>query len=293
MTAPRVFDRDLLVARRTRIAATAAAHDFLLRRAADDLVERLEIVNRRFEVALDLGSHHGVLAEALSQIRGIPLVVALDDTEPLLRKAPSPKVLADPEALPFRADAFDLVVSALTLHHVNDLPGTLAQVFQLLKPDGLMLATLLGGRTLSELREVMVEAELEADGGVSPRVAPFADIRDLGGLLQRAGFALPAVDADLVTVTFSSALAFLAEVRGMGCGNVLVERRRMPMSRALLGRVLDLYHARHGGPDGRVRATFELVTMTGWTPHATQQRPLKPGSAQVSLLDALRGRRTD
>lgn len=293
MNPPRVFDRDLLVARRTRVAANAPANDFLLRRVTDDLVERLEIVNRRFEAALDLGSHHGVLAEALSRDRGIPLVVALDDTEALLHQAPSPKVFADPEALPFRAGAFDLVVSGLTLHHVNDVPGTLAQVFQILKPDGLMLATLLGGRTLVELREVMVEAELEADGGASPRVAPFADIRDLGSLLQRAGFALPTVDAELVTVSFPSVYALLAEVRGMGCSNVLVERRRAPMSRPLLGRILDLYSTRHGGPDGRVRATFELITMTGWAPHASQPRPLEPGSAQVSLAHALRGRRTE
>lgn len=287
MTAPRIFDRDLLVRRRDRVAATADAHDFLLRRVADDLVERLAAINRRFEVALDLGCHHGLLARALADRAGVGLVVCADTSAAMMAAAPHPQVVADEEALPFKPASFDLVVSGLSLHLTNDLPGVLLQARQALRPDGLLLATMLGGRTLEELRACMLAAEIEVDGGVSPRVAPFADIRDLGGLLQRAGFALPAVDADVVTVTWPSALALMHEIKGMGASNPLTERRRVPASRRLVMRACEIYADKYLDKSGRLPATFELITLTGWAPHESQQKPLKPGSGRVLLTTVL------
>ena len=287
MTPPLIFDRDLLTRRRNRIAATATMHEFLLTRVADDLVERLSAINRRFAVALDLGCHHGVLARALRDRAGVPLVVAADMAELMVAAAPGPRIVADDEALPFRDGAFDLIVSGLSLHLTNDLPGALVQARRALKPDGLLLATVLGGRTLAELREAFLLAETEIDGGASPRVAPFADIRDLGSLLQRAGFALPAVDSDVVTVTWGKALELMREIKAMGASNMLTERRRRPASRRLVARACAIYEQRYADKSGRIPATFELITLTGWAPHESQQKPLKPGSGRVSLTDAL------
>lgn len=200
---------------------------------------------------------------------------------------PPPRVLVDLEALPFADASLDLVVSGLTLHCVNDLPGTLVQIRRALKPDGLLLASVLGGQTLTELREAFLLAESELEGGASPRVAPFADVRDYGSLLQRAGFALPVTDTDIVTVTYSSPLALMQDLRGMGATNILAARRRAPLRRATLMRACELYIERHGRPDGRIPATFEIITLTGWAPHESQQKPLRPGSAQARLADAL------
>jgi SAM-dependent methyltransferase len=197
-------------------------------------------------------------------------------------------VAADEEALPFRDGSLDLVVSALALQFVNDLPGALIQIRRALKPDGLFLAALIGGDSLSELREAFSQAESEVEGGVSPRVAPFADLRDLGALLQRAGFALPVTDIDRVTVRYSSPLALMHDLRRMGATNVLTERRRKPLRRATLQRLFEIYAERFADPDGRVRSTFEIVWLSGWAPHESQQQPLKPGSAKTRLADALR-----
>jgi len=197
-------------------------------------------------------------------------------------------VVADEEALPFRDASLDLVVSALALQFVNDLPGTLIQIRRTLKPDGLLLAALIGGESLTELRVAFAEAEAEIEGGVSPRVVPFADLRDLGALLQRAGFALPVTDVDRVTVRYASPLALMHDLRRMGAGNVLTARRRTPLRRSTLLRVLEIYAERFADPDGRIRATFEIVWLSGWAPHESQQKPLRPGSAQTRLADALR-----
>jgi SAM-dependent methyltransferase len=195
--------------------------------------------------------------------------------------------VADEELLPFRDGSLDLVVSALALQLVNDLPGTLIQIRRALKPDGLMIAALMGGRTLEELREAFVVAETETLGGASPRVAPFADVRDLGALLQRAGFALPVADSETLEVGYASPLHLMRDLRAMGWANVLVERRRAPLGKATLARAIAVYQERHGRPDGRVKATFEIVTLTGWAPHESQQKPLRPGSAAHRLADAL------
>ena len=282
-----IFDRALLVRRRDRVAAGAAAHEFLLARVADDLVERLGAVQRRFPVALDLGAYHGLVGRRLRQVAGVEMVVDAEPSARLLAQCDGPRVRASEEALPFRDQSLDLVVSGLSLHLVNDLPGALVQVRRALKPDGLFLAALLGGNTLGELRTALLAAEEELEGGASPRVAPFADVRDLGALLQRARFALPVVDADTVTVTYADPLALMREIRAMGAANALRSRRRMPLRRATLMRALELYQQRFGLPNGRVPATFEIITLTAWAPHESQQQPLQPGTAKVRLADAL------
>ncbi len=205
----------------------------------------------------------------------------------LLAQCDGPRVQADEEALPFADQSLDLVVSGLALHFVNDLPGTLLQVRRALKPDGLLLAAMLGGTTLTELRTALLAAEEEIEGGASPRVAPFADVRDLGALLQRAEFALPVADAETVTVTYAHPLALMRELRGMGAANALLHRRKAPLRRATLGRALEIYADRFGLANGRIPATFEIMTLTAWAPHESQQKPLQPGSAKVRLADAL------
>ena len=182
------------------------------------------------------------------------------------------------------------MVSGLSLQLVNDLPGALIQINRALKPDGLLLAALLAGETLKELREAWLLAEDEMLGGASPRVAPFTDVRELGRLLQRAGFALPVADSDLVRVTYASPLALMREIKAMGASNMLTERRRIPVTRGLLFRAAEIYQRKFGQPDGRIPATFEIITLTGWVPHESQQKPLSPGSAQVRLADVLKPR---
>jgi SAM-dependent methyltransferase len=282
---PLIFDRMLLRARRRRALAGAPA-SFLLERVADDLADRLAAVLRRFPLALDLGTPGEAVRSALARVETIGVVVAADALPPR-GEAPPRFVVADEEALPFADAAFDLVVSALALQFVNDLPGTLAQVRRALKPDGLFLAALVGGETLIELRQSFAEAEAEIEDGASPRVAPFADVRELGALLQRAGFALPVVDADRATVRYDSAFALMHDLRRMGATNALVDRRRTPLRRATVMRMAEIYGARFADGGGRVRATFEILWLSGWAPHPSQQQPLKPGSAKARLAEAL------
>ncbi len=286
----RIFDRKTHTRRRARAADGFANHDFLVRRAAADIAERIAGINRDFALALDLGSHQGALAAALAEARmeGKPGTLISADLAPaMLAHAPGLRVAADEEALPFRDASLDLVVSLLSLHWVNDLPGALIQIRRALTPDGLFMAALFGGDTLTELRQSLAEAEIECEGGLSPRVSPFADIRDMGSLMQRAGFALPVVDTDRVVVRYADPLRLMAELRGMGETNALTERRRIPMRRSTLGRAVKIYREKFGLPDGRVPATFEIVTATGWAPHENQPKPLRPGSARTRLADAL------
>ncbi len=283
---PRIFDRALLRRRRLR-AMRGEPVDFLLRHVAQELVERLLVVKRSFAVVADIGTPGDAL-RTMMRTQGLTAdVIAVD---PLARQLRDERlrVAADEEALPFADASLDLAVSALALHAVNDLPGTLTQIRRALKPDGLFLAGVLGGETLTELRQSFAEAEAEVEGGVSPRVAPFADIRDLGALLQRAGFALPVVDADRVTVRYATPFDLMRDLRGMGATNALVERRRTPLKRGTLLRMTDIYAARFSDPDGRLRATFDIVWLSGWAPHESQQQPLRPGSAKTRLADALK-----
>ena len=194
------------------------------------------------------------------------------------------RVAADEEALPFANASLDLVVSALALQFVNDLPGTLIQIRRALKPDGLLLAALVGGESLSELREAIATAEIEIEGGVSPHIAPFADVRELGALLQRAGFALPVIDSERLVVRYDSVSALVRDLRHMGATNILSERRRKPLNRATVQRMAEIYRERFADEDGRLRASFEIIWLSGWAPHEGQQKPLKPGSAARRLI---------
>ena len=281
---PTIFDRKLLRARQCRARAGGPA-TFLLDRVAEEMGERLAVVLRQFDRAVDLGTVTDALHRVLAANDKIATMIAASPA--VMTQASSLRVAADEEALPFADASLDLVVSALALQFVNDLPGTLIQIRRALRPDGLLLAAMIGGDSLSELREAFAEAESEIDGGISPRVAPFADIRDLGALLQRAGFALPVVDSDRLTVRYDNPLALMRDLRAMGATNVLTERRRTPLKRATLQRMLEIYARRFADADGRLRATFEIVWLTGWAPHESQQKPLKPGSAAQRLADAL------
>jgi SAM-dependent methyltransferase len=277
---PILFDRELLRRRRRR-ALRGVPATFLLDHVAAEMVDRLSVVKRSFALAADIGTPTAALRDLMRERNVAQTIVGVDALA-------VSGIAADEEALPFADGSLDLVVSALSLQWVNDLPGTLAQIRRALKADGLFMAALLGGDTLTELRQSFAAAEAELEGGVSPRVAPFADVRELGALLQRAGLALPVADVDRLTVRYASPFDLMADLRGMGATNALVERRRVPLKRATLGRVAEIYADRFSDTDGRLRATFDIVWLSGWAPHESQQQPLKPGSAKARLADALR-----
>jgi SAM-dependent methyltransferase len=279
---PVIFDRALLRRRRLR-AMTLGPATFLLDRVAGDMADRLAAVLRKFDVAADLATPGSAVRTVLGQLGSIGRIISAD-------VADGPEVVADEAALPFGDATLDLVVSALALQFINDLPGVLIQIRRALKPDGLFLAALVGGETLTELRQSFAEAESDIEDGVSPRVAPFADLRDLGALLQRAGFALPVTDTDRITVRYDNVFALMHDLRRMGATNALSARRRTPLRRATLLRMAEIYASRFADADGRVRATFEIVWVSGWAPHPDQQQPLKPGSAKTRLADALGSR---
>jgi SAM-dependent methyltransferase len=273
--APVLFDRALLRVRQTRAGKLGAA-TFLLDRVVDDAVERLGAVKRTFHAGIDLATPDDQLCRALSG-----QVAALAAVE-------LPQIDSNP--LQLAAESIDLAVSLLALQFVNDLPGVLAQVRRALKPDGLLLAAMIGGDTLTELRQSFAAAEAEIEGGASPHVSPFADLRDVGGLLQRAGFALPVTDLDRVVVRYDNAFALMQDLRRMGATNVLVERRKLPTRRATMLRTAQIYSERFADTDGRIRATFDIIWLLGWAPHADQPKPLRPGSAKFSLEDAVKRR---
>ncbi|MGA8169867.1 MAG: methyltransferase domain-containing protein [Methylocystis sp.] len=278
---PLIFDRALVRARLARAHAREAP-DFLMRRAAEDLEDRLAVIRRAFPRALDLATPTEHFAEVLATGgRPQPLRAAT-----LLSSGA--QIVVDEEALPFSPESFDLIVSGMALQWVNDLPGVFAQVRRSLAPDGLFLACMAGGASLMELRSALTRAEDEILGGASPRVSPFVDVRDLGGLLQRAGFALPVTDADTFTLRYDSMFALCDELRAMGAANALTARSRKPLRRSVFLRAAQIYADNFSDPDGRMRASFEIVWLSGWAPHESQQKPLKPGSAQVRLADALK-----
>src|SRR5215475_4911733 len=265
---PLVFDRRRQRTHRMRAAALGPS-TFLIERVAEDLSDRLATVLRRFEYALDLGTPTDAVRRVLAASGKVGTIIA------------------DEEALPFRDASLDLVVSGLALQFVNDLPGTLIQIRRALKPDGLLLAALAGGDTLTELRQAFAAAEAEIEDGISPRVVPFSDVRDMGALLQRAGFALPVTDVDRVTARYASPISLMHDLRRMGATSALLERSRRPLKRATLTRMTQIYAERFADRDGRIRATFEIVWLSGWAPHASQQKPLAPGSAHQRLADVL------
>jgi SAM-dependent methyltransferase len=284
-SAPLIFDR-ALIRRRQRRAQGLGPATVLLDLAAAELAERLTAVLRRFAVAVDLGTPGEALRIALARLDTIDTIVAADALAER-GAADVKKVAADEEALPFRDASLDLVVSALSLQFVNDLPGVLVQIRRALKADGLFVAALIGGETLTELREAFAAAESDVEGGVSPHVALFADVRALGDLLRRAGFALPVADSDRYTLRYRSPFDLMHDLRRMGATNALVARRHTPLRRATLMRMAEIYAERFADADGRVRATFEIVWLSGWAPHESQQQPLRPGSAKARLADAL------
>lgn len=285
-----VFDRSLVRRHRDRAAPGYGAHDFLKREIGQRMAERLADVKRDFPLALDLGAHDGTLAELLAGVNGLRRLLHADLSPAMCRAAAARggwAVCADEEALPFAGGAFDLVVSALSLHWVNDLPGALLQANRVLKPDGMFLAAMIGGQTLADLRAAFMEAELAVTGGAAPRISPMVDLRDAGALLQRAGFALPMADLDRITVTWGDPLSAMRDLRGMAEGNALVERHRLPLRREVLLHAASLWLDRCGLPEGGLAVEFELLWLTGWRPHPSQQVPLRPGTASTRLADAL------
>lgn len=267
---PTIFDRPLLRARQRR-ALALGAETFLLDRVAAELAERLSAVLRQFERTADIGTPTDAVQRVLAN-----KVSAIEHVDP-----------GDDEVVRLPEASLNLAVSALAFQFVNDLPGVLVQIRRALKPDGLLLAALIGGDSLTELRQSFAQAESEVEGGLSPRIAPFADLRDLGALLQRAGFALPVVDSDRLTVRYDTVFDLMHDLRRMGAANALTERRRTPLRRGTLLRMAEIYAERFADPDKRLRATFEIVWLSGWAPDPSQQKPLKPGSATTRLADAL------
>jgi SAM-dependent methyltransferase len=260
---------------------------FLLKLVVADLAERLAAVERRFPVAVAHGGQTDGLSDALLGSGKVDQVFRLEQTEAALRRTRSPGAVGDEEALPLGPASIDLFASTLALQWTNDLPGALLQIRTALRPDGLFLAAMTGGQTLAELREALFAAESEMRGGASPRVIPAADVRDLGGLLQRAGFALPVVDRDAVTARYDSAFDLFQDLRAMGASNALPDRDRRPAGRKLFLRAAEIYAERFSDPDGRIRATFDIISLSGWAPHESQQKPARRGSAEVSLAAVL------
>ena len=274
---PQIFDEALRRRRRERAAADFGAFSFLAEAAASEIGERLSAIDRDFTRGVWYGAAPSPGLPRVSLVHGDAAAAFVPGG-----------VVYEEQRLPFAAETLDLYASVLTLHAVNDLPGALSQIRRSLKGDGLFIAAMLGGQTLFELRTALAEAEIEIDGGLSPRVSPFVDVRDAGVLLQRAGFALPVADVDTLSVRYQHPLKLLADLRGMGETNVLSERRRTFLKRRVLMRAAEIYLEKFSGDDGRVSATFDIVYLAGWAPHASQQQPLKPGSGKVSLKDALK-----
>ena len=278
--APAIFDRALLRRRRAR---RDAGCDFLFQEAAERLFDRLGVVRKEFPRVLDLGCATGALSEMLRGRAGTEAVIAADTTA-----SPGVSVVADPELLPFAPGSFDMIASCLDLQWVNDLPGALTQIRFALKPDGLFLGCLAGGETLKELRAALMEAELLVTGGASPRVSPFADLRDMGALMQRAGFALPVTDSDRITVDYENIFKLMHDLRGMGAAGAAFSRLKIPTRRAVFLEAARIYQEKFGDAQVRIPATFDIIYMIGWAPHASQQQALKPGSAKARLSDALK-----
>ncbi|MBV8793532.1 MAG: methyltransferase domain-containing protein [Hyphomicrobiales bacterium] len=290
---PQIFDRGLINRRLDRVWARGggqAQADFLLARAAEDLRDRLSLVKRRFALAADFGSPGPHGAAALAAGGQADCVIRVAPTEASLGAGAFLPAVGDLERLPAGDGRLDLAVSLLALQTVNDLPGALVQMRRALQGDGLLIAAMVGGETLTELRQSLTIAESEILGGASPRVAPFVDVRALGGLAQRAGLALPVVDLDRAVVRYPDMFALLADLRAMGATSALSARSRKPLRREVLARAAAVYAERFADTDGRLRATFDLVWLAGWAPHESQPKPLEPGSATTRLADALKRR---
>ncbi len=283
-----VTDKPLLRRRLARAhAGGRTAATFLVDAVTAELAERLAGIERHFPVAIAHGGQTDGLARALLQTARVASIFRMEQTGGALRQSGFPAIVADEEALPLARGSIDLFVSTLAFQWTNDLPGAFIQIRRALRPDGLLLASMTGGRTLAELRESLFAAESELRGGASPRVIPAVDVQDLGALLQRAGFALPVADRDVLIIRYASAVELFRDLREMGAANTLRERERRPVSRDLFLRAAEIYSERFSDADGRVRATFEILSLAGWVPHEGQQQPARRGSAGVNLADVL------
>lgn len=286
-----LFDRNLLRRARTRAISFLPHSRFLLERAGEELIARLGDIKRRFPVAAHIGARQApAFYERLFAAAGAETGLILDLCPALLSGQRGLRAAADEEFLPLRPGGFDLILSSFDLHTTNDLPGVLLQIRSALKPDGLFLAAMAGGETLHELRHSLTQAELTVLGGAGPRVLPFADKQQMGALLQRAGFALPVVDSDILGVTYPDLLALLRDLRHMGEGNIIAARRKTLTPRRLFLEAAAYYQQHYSDTDNRLRASFEIIYLIGWAPHDSQQKPLRPGSAQARLADALQTR---
>jgi SAM-dependent methyltransferase len=285
------FDRPIHIKRRDRSATRFEQVSFLKDRAIDDLCDRLAFINRQFDCCLDVGSHGGLMDRAIAKnsdlSNKISFLAQCDVSLKMQSKGNTPSFVGDEEHLPLAPQSLDLIVSTLSLHWVNDLPGFMAQARLSLRPDGLLLVSLLGGRTLQELRAVLAQAETEAGREPNARVSPFADAQDGAQLLQRAGFALPVADSDVVTVRYDNLFGLFRDLQSMGETAAFKSGPSKPLTRTIIARAADIYAEKFSDPDGRIRATFEIVTLTGWSPHESQQKPLRRGSAKMRLADAL------
>ncbi|MEQ9345560.1 MAG: methyltransferase domain-containing protein [Thalassospira sp.] len=289
-----VFDRQILKLRRDRAATRAQDFNFLFAETAERLADRLDDTTRSFPIAVDLGCHSGELGQIIGKRGEIEQLYQADISQRYAKAAQANNagntngtIVADEEFLPFAEGSLDLIISNLSLHWVNDLPGMLLQARRALKSDGLFLASMLGGETLKDLREALMTAEAEEEGGVSPRVSPFVDVKDAGALLQRSGFALPVVDADDLLIDYPDALKLMRDLSGMGESNLVAKRSRKFTKRSTLARAAAIYHERHARPDGRIHAKFQIIYLTAWAPDESQPKPLRRGTGQVSLVDFL------
>lgn len=285
-----IFDQALVEQNRLRtLKSSDAPADFLLKVAANELAERLGVIERQFDEAVEIHGYTGLVAAALQRTGKIGRMARIE-TDPAFAAPGDAFAVAPLEHLPLEPASVNLAVAPLSLHLTNDTPGVFVQIRRALKPDGLFLAAIPGADTLQELRDVLLQTEVEMAGGASPRIIPFADIRDIGALLQRAGFALPVTDKETYTVRYDSIFPLMKDLRAMGMANPLVARSRKPLPRSFFLRAAELYAERYSDPDGRIRATFSIVYLSGWAPHESQQKPLKPGSAKVRLADALKAK---
>jgi NADH dehydrogenase [ubiquinone] 1 alpha subcomplex assembly factor 5 len=283
-----VFDRNKIRQFRDRAAPTIEDHNFLFNWALDNIHDRLDIIKREFTDALFIGARQSPAdLQKLCAKQNIENISVMDLSPRLLERQSYSVIHADEEIMPLSSDSLDLIISNLNMHSVNDVPGALIQINKALKPDGLFMAAMFGGDTLTELRQVLSQAEMNIRGGISPRIFPFADKQQMGNLLQRAGFALPVIDSDIVTVTYDNIFKLLSDLRGMGESNAIMARDKSPLPRAVIMETAKLYQEQFSDTDNRISATFEIIFLLGWAPHETQQKPLRPGSAKTNLADAL------
>ncbi|TCL72618.1 methyltransferase domain-containing protein [Rhizobium sp. BK251] len=283
-----LFDQNLIATHRRRALAAADQNAaFLLDIAATELAERLAVVERRFDTAAELHGATGAVARSALATGKIGEISRIESSKDFAG-AGEEIIVAPFEEVPLAPGSVNLVLAPLSLHLTNDTPGVFIQIRRALKPDGLFLAAIPGSGTLQELRDVLLATEIELSGGASPRVIPFPDVRDVGGLMQRAGFALPVIDAENYTVRYDSIFPLMRDLRSMGMANPLLARSRKPLTRRFFLRAAEIYAERYSDPDGRIRATFSIIYASGWAPHESQQKPLKPGSAKARLADALK-----